>query len=47
MKIRMNLYLGGLLIGNWLAMNSPAATVAHPVSTSSPVVVELYTFPGM
>jgi len=23
MKIRMNLYLGGLLIGNWLAMNTP------------------------
>src|SRR5882757_9009736 len=46
MKISISHYMVCLLIGTLLAISAPAARATQPLSTSSPVVVELYTSQG-
>jgi len=39
-------YMAGFLMGTALAISAPPAWAAQPLSTSTPVVVELYTSQG-
>jgi hypothetical protein len=46
MKIAIRHYMAGFFMGTAPAISAPPAWAAQPLSTSTPVVVELYTSQG-